>query len=39
MIDYKTFDYYIWTWAKEILYKINKGKQYKDNYEKVSMKK
>lgn len=30
-INYKTFDCYIWTWAKEILYKINKGKLYKDN--------
>lgn len=26
-INYKSFDSYIWTWAKEILYKINKGKK------------
>ena len=25
-LDYKSFDRYIWTWAKEILNKINKGK-------------
>ncbi len=24
-IDYKSFDRYIWTWAKEILHKINKS--------------
>ncbi len=26
-LNYKSFDRYIWTWAKEILYKINKSKQ------------
>ena len=28
-IDYKKMDRYIWTWAKEILYKINKKRKNK----------
>ena len=26
-LDYKSFDRYIWTWAKEILYSLNRHKK------------